>query len=226
MAFCNSCGANLTPGTRFCNKCGAAVLASAPFSSTASSAGAATPGTVLAPVPPPSSDNTMKIVFIIVGAVVLIGVLGLAAVGFVGWRIARHTRVRQDGNNVKVETPFGIVESTKDPAEAARNLGADIYPGAQVTNNGAQVGNFGGVHTSSAIFETGDSIDQVAAFYKTKFPNATVKTSGANHCSIVSAEANNLVTINIQADGDKTKIQIARVSHNADSSSSATDKTQ
>ena len=168
----------------------------------------------------------MKIVLIIVGAVVLIGVLGLAAVGFVGWSIARHTRVHQDGDNVKVETPFGNVETTKGPAEAVRNLGVDIYPGAQVTNNGAQSGNFGGVHTSSAIFETGDPIDQVAAFYKSKFPNATVKTSGPNHCSIVSAEGNNLVTINIQADGDKTKIQIARVSHGSDSSSSSTDKTQ
>jgi zinc ribbon protein len=226
MAFCNSCGANLTPGTRFCSKCGAAVLASAPFSSAASPAAAGPPGTVPVPVPPRSSDNSMKIVLIIVGAVVLIGVLGLAAVGFVGWRIARHTRVHQDGNNVKVETPFGVVESTKDPAEAVRNLGVDIYPGAQVTNNGAQVGNFGGVHTSSAIFETGDSFDKVAAFYKSKFPGATVSTSGANHCSIVSTAANNLVTINIQADGDKTKIQIARVSHDSDSSSSATDKTQ
>src|ERR1700685_223991 len=225
MAFCNSCGANLTPGTRFCNKCGVAVLASTPVSPTSPLA-ATTPGTVPVPVPPSSNDNTMKIVLIIVGAVVLIGVLGLAAVGFVGWSIARHTRVHQDGDNVKVETPFGNVETTKDPAEAVRNLGVDIYPGAQVTNNGAQSGNFGGVHTSSAIFETGDPIDQVAAFYKSKFPNATVKTSGPNHCSIVSAEGNNLVTINIQADGDKTKIQIARVSHGSDSSSSSTDKTQ
>lgn len=220
MAFCNSCGANLTPGTRFCNKCGVAVLASTPVSSPLSPATAAT-GTVPVPVPPSSSDNTMKIVLIIVGAVVLIGMLGLAAVGFVGWRIARHTRVHQDGNNVKVETPFGNVETTKDPAEAVRNIGVDIYPGAQVTNNGAQSGNFGGVHTSSAIFETSDPLDQVAAFYKSRFPNAIVKTSGPNHCSIVSTEANNLFTINIQADGDKTKIQIARVSHSEDSSSSS-----
>lgn len=225
MAFCNSCGANLAPGTRFCNKCGAAVLASTPVSFTVPVA-ATTPGTVPVPAPPRSSDNSVKIVLIIVGAVVLIGVLGLAALGFVGWRIARHTRVHQDGDNVKVETPFGVVESTKDPASAVRNLGVDIYPGAQVTNNGAQVGNFGGVHTSSAIFETGDSLDKVAAFYKAKFPNATVKTSGSNHCSVVSAEANSLVTINIRAEGDKTKIQIARVSHSGDSSSSSHQKTE
>src|ERR1700683_3217983 len=99
MAFCNSCGANLTAGTRFCNKCGAAILASTPVTSSLSSPPAAAPGTVPVPVPPTSSDNTMKIVLIIVGAVVLIGVLGLAAIGFVGWRIARHTRVHQDGNN-------------------------------------------------------------------------------------------------------------------------------
>jgi hypothetical protein len=217
MAFCNACGANLSLGTRFCNKCGAAVLASTPVTSSLSSAPMAASGTVPAPAPPSSSGNTLKIVLIIACAVVFIGVLGLAAIGFVGWHIARHTRVHQDGNNVKVETPFGNVETTKDPAEAVRNLGVDIYPGAQVTNNGAQAGNFGGVRTSSATFESGDSLDQVAAFYKSKFPNATARTSGPNHCSIVSAEANNLVTINIQADGDKTKIQISRVSHGTDS---------
>jgi hypothetical protein len=218
MAFCNSCGATLTPGTRFCNKCGAAVLASTPVSAATTPAATPAPGTVPVPVAPRSSDNALKIVVIIVGAVVLIGVLGLAAIGFVGWRIARHTRVHQEGNNVRVETPFGVVESTKDPEEAARNLGVDVYPGAQAMKEGAATANFGGVHTASATFETADSLDQVAAFYKSKFPNALVTTSQSNHCTIVSNDPKNLVTINIDARGNKTRIQIAKVSHNSDSS--------
>jgi hypothetical protein len=219
MAFCNSCGSTLTPGTRFCNKCGAPVLASVPVTSAASPV--ATPTATATPVPAPASgNNAVKVVLIIVGAVVLIGVLGIASIAFIGLRIAHHSRVHQDGNNVKVETPFGTVESTKDPQEAARNIGVDIYPGAKVLDKGAQVANFGGVHTASATFETADPLDKVTDFYKSKFPNAMVTASQSNHCTIVSNDPKNLVTINIDGNGDKTKIQIARVAHGSDSSSS------
>jgi hypothetical protein len=181
---------------------------------------AAAPGTVPVPsAPAPGQSNALKIVLIVVGVIVLVGMMGMAAIGFIGWRIAHHTRVHQDGDNVKVETPFGTVESNKDPEEAARNIGVDIYPGAQALKEGAATANFGGVHTASAVFETSDSLDKVAAFYKAKYPNAAVTASGPNHCSIVSTATKNLITINLQAEGDRTKIQIATVSHNSDSSS-------
>ena len=150
MAFCNSCGAALNPGTRFCNKCGAAVLASAPASAFRSAAPAASSPPVpaaTAQATPSQGSGALKIILIVVGVFVLIGILGVASVGFFAWRVARHTHVRQDGNNVKVETPFGTVESTKDPEEAARNLGVDIYPGAQVLKDGTASASFGGVHT-------------------------------------------------------------------------------
>jgi zinc ribbon protein len=221
MAFCNSCGATLVTGTRFCSKCGAAVLASTPVSSGTSTPTATAPGAVPVPVVPRSSDSTLKIVFIIVGAIIIAVVIGVASIGFIGWRIAHHTRVHQDGNNVKVETPFGTVESTKDPDEAARNLGVDIYPGAQTMKEGASTTNFGGMRTVAATFETSDPLDKVAAFYKAKFPNAMVTTSQSNHCTIVSNDAKNIVTINAEGRGDKTRIQIAKVSHDSDSSSSS-----
>ncbi|HEY6767352.1 MAG TPA: zinc ribbon domain-containing protein [Candidatus Sulfotelmatobacter sp.] len=222
MAFCNSCGATLTAGTRFCNKCGAAVLASTPVSSSLSAAPVpAAPGTVPVPGPPPTGQsNALKIVLIVVGVIVVAGMLGMAAIGFIGWRIARHTHVRQEGDNVKVETPFGSVEANKDPQEAARNLGVEIYPGAEILKDGSSMANFGGVHTASVSFETGDPLKNVADFYKSKFPNAMVTTSGPDHCTIVSNASNNLITINIQGGGDKTNIQISTVSHKGGSSSS------
>src|SRR5271170_1166164 len=129
MAFCNSCGANITAGTRFCNKCGAPILASTLPPTTASPvAPAGTPPA--APVPPaaaaaaPSSgSNALKVILIVVGVIVVIGVLGLAALGIFLHQIVHHARVRHDGDNVKVEHPFGSVDTTKDPQEAARNLG-------------------------------------------------------------------------------------------------------
>lgn len=214
MAFCNSCGAALNPGTRFCNKCGAAVVAS----SSAPAAGPAAPATYSAPGATATTQpaqgqggGALKIILIVVGVFVLIGILGVASVGFFAWRVARHSHVRQEGDNVKVETPFGTVESTKDPQEVARNLGVDMYPGAQVLKDGTASASFGGVHTLSVSMASDDSVDKVTSFYKAKFPNAMVTTSDSNESTIVSNDRKNLITISIKAEGSRTKIQISSV---------------
>src|SRR5438132_4820500 len=111
MAFCNACGATVEPGAKFCPKCGAAVPAAAVVS---------TPAT-------PAQSNAVKVILIVVAIVVGLFILGIGTATFIGWRIARHTRVEQDRGKVRVETPFG----TDDSDEAARNLGIDVYPGAR-----------------------------------------------------------------------------------------------
>jgi hypothetical protein len=204
MAFCNSCGANLTPGTKFCNKCGAAVS-----------------GTVAAPVAPPptaGSSSALKIILIIVGVIVLIGILGLASLSFVAHRFMAHSHVTNDGKHVKVETPFGAVETNKDPALVSKDLGIDIYPAAELQNNSAAPATFGGVHSASAAFTTSDSVDQVCAFYKSKFPSAMVTTSGDNRCTLISNDQKNMITINIESKGSVTKLQITNVSKTSGSS--------
>src|SRR5271169_5265940 len=102
MAFCNSCGATLTAETKFCNKCGAAVAA-----------GPSAPGG--APTPPPPTPTTggssaLKIILVV-------GILGVATVGFIGYRLAKNSHVTQEGDHVKVDTPFGSVETSKDPEQ-------------------------------------------------------------------------------------------------------------
>ena len=217
MAFCNSCGANIVPGTRFCNKCGAAILTSTLPPATASPvppASSAPPvSTVAVPAPPPpSGGGALKAILIVVGVVVLVGILGLASLGIFAWRVARHTRVRQNGNDVKVETPFGTVQTTNDPQAAAHDLGVDLYPGAQVLKEGATSATFGAVHTASLNFETTDSVDKVCGFYKPKFPNAMVMTTQADQCTIVSNDQKNMITINVKGETDKTRIVITNVS--------------
>src|SRR5579864_3460833 len=221
MAFCNSCGAALNPGTRFCNKCGAAVVASTP----APAARSATPPTFAAPAVatptqavPSQGGGALKVILIVVGVIVLIGILGVASIGFFAWRVARHTHVRQEGDNVKVETPFGTVESTKDPQEAARNLGVDLYPGAKVLKDGTASASFGGVHSVTVTLESDDSIDKVTSFYKSKFPNAMVTSSDSNQSTIVANDRNNLITINIKTEGDRTKILITNLTGKSGSS--------
>jgi hypothetical protein len=148
------------------------------------------------------------------------GILGLASLAFFGLRMARHSHVRQDGDNVKVETPFGTVQTSKDPQAAARNLGVDIYPGAEPQEEGAASATFGGVHTTALTLESGDPMDKICAFYNSRFPNAMVKSSDANQCTIVSTEQKNVITINIRPEGGKTKIVISNVTHASGSSSS------
>jgi hypothetical protein len=142
---------------------------------------------------------------------VLVAILGLASLFIFAWRVARHTRVRQNGNDVKVETPFGTMQSTNDPQAAAHDLGVDIYPGAQVLKEGATSATFGAVHTVSLNFETTDSVDKVCGFYKPKYPNAMVMSTQADQCTIVSNDQKNMITITVKGETDKTRIVITNV---------------
>jgi hypothetical protein len=208
MAFCNSCGVSLDPGTKFCNKCGTAVSGAAVGAVAASAAGAPAPTQG-------GGSGVLKVILIVVGVFVILGVLAVSTVAFIGWRVARNMHVKQEGNHVKVDTPFGSVETSKNPEDIARDLGVDIYPGAQAERNGAATATFGSMRTASATFKSSDSVDQVSAFYKAKLPNAMVTTSDENHCTIIAQDQKNMTTVNIQADDGQTKIQITHVSHPA-----------
>src|SRR5256885_471014 len=84
--------------------------------------------------------------------------------------------------------------------------------GASAQKQGASTATFGKVRTVSAAFESDDAVEKVCAFYKSKFPNATVSTSDQNRCTIVSNDPPNMITINVEPSGDGSKFQIASVS--------------
>lgn len=198
MAFCNSCGAPLNEGMKFCNKCGAAV--------TGAPAATAQP---IAPGPPPKGGSSaLKIILIVVGVIVLIAVLGMVTCGVVVHRAMKNARVSQKGDNVKVETPFGSMETSSDPERTTEELGVDIYPGAQVQKAGTASVTFGSFHTVTANFESSDSVEKVCDFYRQKFPNAQVSSSDQTHCSIVSGDKGNSTTITAQPNGDGSRFTI------------------
>jgi len=205
MAFCNSCGVSLDPGTKFCNKCGAAVSGATPGAVAASATGSPAPTQG-------GGSGVLKVILIVVGVFVILGVLAVSTVAFIGWRVARNMHVKQEGNHVKVDTPFGSMETSKNPEDIARDLGVDVYPGALAERNGSATASFGSMRTASAVFKSSDSVDQVSAFYKTKLPNAMVTTSDQTHCTIIAQDQRNKTIINIQADDGQTKIQITHVS--------------
>ena len=201
MPFCNSCGNNLESGAKFCPKCGAAQ--------------AVTTGAAAVPVAPPAqpqSNSALKVILIVVVAVVVLGILAIGTVLFVGLRIARHTRVENRDGKVRVESPFGTVETATNPADVTRDLGVDVYPGARAVNGKSANVTIGGMHTVAAEFETDDSADKVAQFYQSKFPNANVSSSTEGQTTIVSTANGKMVTITIDAEGSGARIHITDVS--------------
>jgi hypothetical protein len=138
MAFCNKCGATLDAGTKFCNKCGSTVSAPVP------PAGASS-----APVNKGGS-SALKVILIVGAIIVSIGIIGVVTVGIVGYRIAKSSRVSQQGDHVKVDTPFGSVETSKDPEQAAKDLGIDVYR-SEVQKNGASSATFGNIRTVTHV---------------------------------------------------------------------------
>jgi hypothetical protein len=201
MAFCNSCGANLVSGAKFCNNCGTAV-AGVP----ASNAPLASP----TPLAAKTGTSTIRIILAVVAVFICLGIIAIATVSFVAYRVARNSHVTHDGDHVKVETPFGTV-SANDPDEAVKNLGVEVYPGAEVQKNGASSVTIAGIHTVTANFESTDSVDKVCSFYRSKFPRSNVNSSDQNHCTIVSNDQKNAITINVDASGDGSTFHIANV---------------
>ena len=215
MAFCNSCGNTLTPGAQFCNKCGATVGGPSPASAAPSGftpvvTGTATPGAV-APPPAGGGSSALKIILIIVAVIICIGILGIVSLGVFIHHFAKNSRIHQEGDRVKIETPFGNVDTTGDPAQIAKDMGVDIYPGAEPQKNGSASASFGNMQTTTAIFTTGDSVDKVCAYYKSRVPNAAVSSSDQSRCTYVSTEQKNTLTINVESSGDTTKIEMTGV---------------
>jgi len=207
MAFCNACGGTVEPGAKFCPKCGAAVPAAAV---------ASTPAT-------PAQSDAIKVILIVVAIVVGLSILGIGTATFIGWRVARHARVEQNGGKVRVETPFGTVESNDNSDEAARNLGIDIYPGARARKSSAANVTMGAMHTVAAEFETDDPPERVADFYKKRLPHANIAVSDEKQYTIISHDKKNMFTINIEPQDGKTLIHIANISGNAVAGGESTD---
>lgn len=199
MAFCNSCGATLEGGAKFCPKCGTTVPLAGAVPATAPPA----------PVRPTQGSSALKIVLIVVAVIFVLGILGIGTLVFVVRRVAHNSHVQNRDGNVRVETPFGTVQSTNNPDEASRNLGIDLYPGARVLKG--NTATVGGMRTVEAEFESDDPAEKVMAFYSSRLPNANVKTKDQNQYAIVSTDNNNLITIKIEPEGSKSLIKIASV---------------
>jgi flagellar basal body-associated protein FliL len=201
MAFCNSCGGALEAGAKFCPKCGSVVPASAP----------ATPAPAAPQAAPAKSSGALKIILIILAVIIGLGILGAGTAAYFVHRAVSKFHVDEKNGNVHVETPFGSVESSQDPAEAAKSVGVELYPGATMAKDGSANMTIAGVHTASVELETSDSPSAVNDFYKSKFPKASMMSAQGDHYTIMTGDKNNLTTITIEPEDGMTHIHISKV---------------
>jgi hypothetical protein len=165
-----------------------------------------------------SGGSALKIILIIVVVLVGLGILGVGAVGFTVWRVAHAFHVNSHNGQVTLNTPSGSVTASNASNFTSEELGTDIYPGAQPTTGGMRM-NLPTGSVVSGVFLTGDSKEQVVAFYKGKLGSEASVFDAANSAMIsVRRLSHDNIIISVssresQNDG-KTKISIVHTKNN------------
>ncbi len=162
--------------------------------------------------PAKSGGSAVKIILIIVAVIVGLGIIGLGAVGYVGWRVSRAIHVNGPGGQVSINTPGGTISANPSQSYTAAELGTDIYPGAQSTAGGMKMN----LPTGSMVmgsFLTSDSKQQVIDFYKGKFGSQAMSFDTADGAMLtfpISKQESVMVTVtaNQSRDNGKTRITI------------------
>ena len=205
-SFCSKCGSELSADTKFCQSCGTPKgVVSEPVAE-----GAAVPAAAAAPVVTAPSSNAIKVILIVVGAVVVLGVLSAAAVMFGLWRVSKSVNVDRSGR-VTITTPGGKISSGQTPAKLSESeVGAPIYPGAISAEGGFKFGAANGSMATYA-FKSPDSVQQVLAFYRDKFGPKTSVVETSDGALVTAAKNDNegiMVTIGRDESDGKTSITI------------------
>lgn len=160
----------------------------------------------------------LKIVLIVVGVIVLLGVAGMVTCGYFAYKAKQKLSSMVETAKTATgteETPEISVEKGGEgsEAEAAATVDVPPYPGATATESGGQFsfGGKGGV--SSQEYVTPDSVDQVLGFYKDKLGSKIQIQESEGKAVFTLATKNGLSTVTItrEAEAEKTKITIARI---------------
>jgi hypothetical protein len=164
--------------------------------------------------PPKSGSSAVKIILIILGIFVGLGIIVAGIVGYSVYRVAHS--IRRDANgNISVTTPKGTITANSSDTFTAADLGIAIYPGATQGKSGLRM-NIAGKSMVTANFITPDSPDKVMAFYKDQAgPNAQTVTTIAGGTITIQNGANSIsvtVTQGSAPNNNKTQITIVNIS--------------
>jgi hypothetical protein len=163
------------------------------------------------PPPPSNSGNTvLKVVLIIVGVFVLLGVIGAAVIGFGVYRVAKSTH-RDSNGNVSISTPNGTITTGKSAHVTAEDLGVDLYPGA-VSTEGSMNMKMPTGSMVTAVFTSSDPADKVVAFYKDKMGDQASVVQSGNGTVLSRGETDkDKVMVTVNPKGNTSKIVIIHI---------------
>jgi hypothetical protein len=145
--------------------------------------------------PPKKGPSALKIILIIIGIFVGLGLIGVGILGYGVYKIAKS----------------GNLTTSTQPVTAS-DLGVALYPGAEQKVN-VRV-TIAGKDTLTATFLTSDSKDQVITFYKSNLgPNAQFQTIFNEAQFTLDKGAGESVIVKVSPatglQGSKTQIVIA-----------------
>jgi hypothetical protein len=134
-----------------------------------------------AAIPPQRRSNNAVwwILGIVAGGIVVMVLFGLALAGL----FIRNLRVRNQGNNVEIQTPVGAIKVNKD---APRATGLPVYPGAASSgkDNNAKVelsAGDAGVGIAVEHFTTSDDLDEVDKWYSHRLGSSFRREENHDH---------------------------------------------
>jgi hypothetical protein len=166
------------------------------------------------PPPPASSSNTvLKIVLIVIGVFVLLGVIVAGVIGFGVYKVSKSMHKDSNGN-VSISTPNGTITTGQSVNVSAADLGVDPYPGA-VSGEGSMNMKTPNGSMVTAVYTSTDASDKIVAFYKEKLGDqaSIVQSRNGTVLSAGEKDKNNIV-ITITPEGSSSKIAIIHVTQN------------
>jgi hypothetical protein len=219
--FCMSCGTPLDDAARFCTKCGATLGEASPPPSQASltpvagTAPSPTAPAIAAPATPPSSGSpVLKIILIVLGVFVLLGMVGVGSCFYVAYRakrsLQRQVQMASDGGSITVQTEHGPVTITQSHSGSASS-NIPVYPGATLVQGSSGTLRIGGASVAGEEYVTDDSADQVASFYREKLGAPTSSTQSGEETELVWLGVSGMTAVTIKPTGGKTHIQVGHL---------------
>ena len=169
--------------------------------------------------PPKQGSSALKIILIILGIFVGLGILAAGVIGYGIYKFAHAVHTASNGQ-ISINAPGGGFSANTTQSVSASDLGIAIYPGATQSKGGLHM-TIAGKSMVSANFLTSDSVDQVVAFYKDKAgPNAQVMTTGnGGVISVTNGSDSISITVSQNANSNDGRTQFVIIHTSGGSSS-------
>jgi hypothetical protein len=167
----------------------------------------------VAAAPPKQGSSALKIVLIILGIFVGLGILVAGVVGYGIYKVAHAVKTAANGQ-VTIGTPGSGFSANTAQSVSESDLGIAIYPGA-TQGKGSLHMTIAGKSMVSANYLTSDSKDQVIAFYKDKAgPSAQVMTTDSGGVITVTSgnDSTSITVTQNDTNEGKTRITIIHTS--------------